>query len=345
VQTILNADGLGKPVVYGNAFLPRSIWHNPANVCSHSMEENLMKLRPLGALLVSPLAIGTGRLASWGAGYSTADVRRLLDAGYEAGVNFIDTADSYGSAECEKMLGHLLAGHRGHFRVSTKCGYPFADFPGPLAVLNQPFKKVMQYARMPQRFDPAYLDGCITGSLRRLRLETLDIFLLHDPPSTVWNQSGVIDALERRKAAGDVTLFGVSSDRIALLIEAARQPLFEVFQTRVNPLVAAPGHLDPLVQARGAGCVMANHVQGGGRLAADASGRLQTLAESAGRSVRSLLVSYAAGLNGVSTVISGTGRPSHLLENLRAACAPLSPAQMANVSDLLSKNHLPAAPE
>ncbi|MCX6960784.1 MAG: aldo/keto reductase [Verrucomicrobia bacterium] len=150
------------------------------------------------------LGIGTGRLASLGSGYSANDANRLLETAQEIGVNLIDTADSYGSADCEKLLGKLLRRFHDHFLVATKTGYPFCDFPGPLGVFNQFGKKAISHLGAKPRFDANYVKKSIDGSLRRLGRERLDFFLLHDPTSPVWEDDSLRRIIEKAKAAGKI---------------------------------------------------------------------------------------------------------------------------------------------
>lgn len=100
-----------------------------------------MEMRALGGQRVSMLGLGTGRLASLGAGYSRAQAAECLAAAAESGLNLIDTADSYGSGDCERLLGRLLADLRHPFLLSTKSGYTYCRLPAWLSPLNQVGKK------------------------------------------------------------------------------------------------------------------------------------------------------------------------------------------------------------
>ena len=76
-----------------------------------------MHTSALGPFTVSRLTLGTGRLASSGSGRSISAVARLLDTATDLGINLIDTADSYASGECERLLGRALVGRRDKFII------------------------------------------------------------------------------------------------------------------------------------------------------------------------------------------------------------------------------------
>ena len=99
-----------------------------------------MEQRSIGGFKVSVLGLGTGRLASLGAGGSLSHAARLLDAAADLGISFIDTADTYGSTQAERWLGELMH-KRVRFVVAAKCGLATVDLPRPLRPLNQPAKK------------------------------------------------------------------------------------------------------------------------------------------------------------------------------------------------------------
>ena len=92
---------------------------------------------------IFPVGLGTGRLASLGAGYSRKKAFQCLEAAIALGVNLVDTADSYGSSDCEKLLGSILKEMGYLMLVSSKAGYRFCDLPDPLGRFNQVGKKII----------------------------------------------------------------------------------------------------------------------------------------------------------------------------------------------------------
>lgn len=252
------------------------------------------------------LGLGTGRLASLGSGYSRKDAFHLLATAADHGVNLIDTADSYGSSDCETLLGKLLTHFSGRFLVATKAGYPFVKWPGPLGLLNQVGKKALRFAGYKKCFSQQYISDCIDGSLRRLKRESLDFFYLHDPYLETFEQDGWRSAVDAAMGAGKIRHFGISSSKPEIQTRAASDPLCEVVQL--------PAHIGiqelPIIQQP----LVANHVFGRGLTSAT----VNSIAKDIGCSSRSLLLAYAAGRPGVRCVLTGTGRARHLLENIRA---------------------------
>jgi aryl-alcohol dehydrogenase-like predicted oxidoreductase len=259
------------------------------------------------------IGIGTGRLASLGAGYSANDALRLLEAAAEIGVNLIDTADTYGSADCEKLLGKLIRRFNDHFLIATKTGYPFCDFPGPLGLLNQFGKKAISRMGAKPCFDADYVRKSIDGSLRRLRRERLDFFFLHDPASPVWEDDSLRSVIEQAKAAGKIHHFGISTSNRELHQIASEDPLIELLQMPLNPERTPPPD-NPLP-------IVANHVFGAGSLlrgGTEFSKRIEAVARTYGKSASHILIAYAAAQPGVRCVLSGTGRAEHLKSNAEA---------------------------
>lgn len=259
------------------------------------------------------LGIGTGRLASLGAGYSANDALRLLETAAEIGVSLIDTADSYGSADCEKLLGKILHRFPEHFLIATKTGYPFCDFPGPLGLLNQFGKKAISRMGAKPCFDADYVSKSIDGSLRRLGRERLDFFLLHDPIVPVWQNEPLRKVLEEAKASGKIHHLGISTNSTQLHHIASADPLVEFLQMPLNPERKPPSdNLLPIV---------ANHVFGAGSLlrgGTEFSERIGSIARTQGISTRDVLIAYASAQPGVRCVLSGTGRAEHLRANAEA---------------------------
>ena len=273
---------------------------------------------------VYPLGLGTGRLASLGAGYSSRDARSLVHAAADLGVNFIDTADSYGSSDCESLLGSILREMPRSFFISTKVGYRFADFPRPFKWLNQFGKKAMQRARLPQRFDKKYISACLEGSLRRLRLQQIDFFFLHDPSATVLAQDDWREAATAALVSGKIRQLGISSPHVEVQQIALADPLCELIQAPLPlRLEYAEAELKPIV---------ANHVFGGWV----GDGQVAAVAAESGHTSRSLLLAYAASRPAVRVVLSGTGSAQHLRENAAAIQRKLDSSIETKLESVLS---------
>jgi len=298
-----------------------------------------LEQRSIGGFKVSVLGLGTGRLASLGAGGSLRDAARLLDTAADLGISFIDTADTYGSTQAERWLGELLPRRSQHFVVATKCGLPAVDLPRPLRALNQPMKKVIQRTGKKHYLDPAYVRRSIDASLRRLRRERLELYFIHEPPAGVEQLDELFSTLAEARTAGKIGSYGVCTPDpqiIRAVVEAGR---CEVVQTAVDPLVTdelrsalasagQPGRVE----------VVANHVLGhrqphGGAVEGAVEGevappvasldrRLDSLSAERGVSRAHLLIRHAAALSNVRVVLTGTGNPAHLADNAAALALP-----------------------
>lgn len=277
------------------------------------------------------LGLGTGRLASLGAGHSRAQAERLLDTASELGVNLIDTADSYGAGACESLLGSLLKGRRERFLLATKAGYTFGDLPGPLRALNPFAKKALHLMGRRQDFTPRRIRACLEASLRRLGVDYVDLFFLHTPPAGAMENLALLEVLREAQRAGLLRHFGVSSDDLAVLEAAARTPGCVAVQTPVNPLAQAHRDAAPALEAAGV-AVVANQVFLSGRLLeGPAAQRAAELARERATTPQSILLAYAAAQPGLACVLSGTSKAEHLAQNAAALQSPLSAEDCARL--------------
>lgn len=161
------------------------------------------------------------------------DSLAALGAAYDAGINFFDTARSYGYGESEALLGEFLRGRRDSAVISTK----FGILPAHASVLKRSLKpiarKLLQLApgarKAMQRqlaaqssgghFSVAALHESLEASLRALRTDYVDLLFLHEPPVNALDQDALFAALEQLVAAGKVRRLGIAST--PQVIEAA----------------------------------------------------------------------------------------------------------------------------
>lgn len=279
-----------------------------------------MQYRSIGSLNVSLLGLGTSRLASLGAAASRSDAARLLDVASDLGVNFIDTADTYGSSDCERLLGELLAGKQDRFHISTKGGLTVVDLPGRLRYVNQIGKKALQQMGRRHDFSPPTIARCIDNSLRRLQREVLDVYFLHEPPASVLGDEGLLDVLRSAVKNGKVRYFGVASDDPEVVLAASNIADCSVVQTKA-------GGSDALGEVFGRADGMSLVVN---QATSSFSGPVQKAAEGTARerglSRLGVLLRHAAVAPAVRVVLTGTSNPAHLRENAQAFEAPLTEA-------------------
>ena len=189
-----------------------------------------MKTQRLGKseLQVSRLAYGCMRLAgAWDRTRVDEDAIargiRMVEAAVDAGYTLFDHADIYGDTTCETIFGRALALHpkwRDHIVIATKCGIRWADSPAPGA---------------PYRYDFSYdhIVSSVEGSLRRLGVDTIDLFQLHRP-DLLADPAEIARAFARLRASGKVREFGVSNFRPTLLSTLQKALPFPLLSNQVE---------------------------------------------------------------------------------------------------------------
>jgi pyridoxine 4-dehydrogenase len=124
-----------------------------------------------GELTVNRLGFGAMRLTGdgiWGPPKDQEGALAVLRRATELGVNFIDTADSYGPSVSEELIAKALAPYPKHLVIATKGGW---NRPGP--------------GQWTHDASPEHLRKAVEGSLKRLRLERIDVYQLHVPDPVV----------------------------------------------------------------------------------------------------------------------------------------------------------------
>ena len=160
-----------------------------------------MRYRRFGQsdLEVSEVGFGVWTLASdwWG---HVEDKQGMLHAALDAGINFIDTAPVYGDGGLgETLLADVLATHRDEIVLTTKCGYDIeAD------------RKYPGQSERPHDWDPASIRHQLEGSLRRLGIEHIDLYQLHNPRIEPILADDLWAELEALRSEGKVRELGVA---------------------------------------------------------------------------------------------------------------------------------------
>ena len=122
-----------------------------------------MEYRQLGrsGLQVSVISLGTNQ---FGTPVDADGVQSIMDAGLDAGINFVDTADGYGGGLSEQYIGRAIKDRRYDWVVMTKFGnYPMGEGPNK---------------RGNSR---GYMRQALAGQLQRLDTDYLDVYLFHRP--------------------------------------------------------------------------------------------------------------------------------------------------------------------
>lgn len=283
-----------------------------------------MESTTIAGIKVSPIGLGTGRLASLGAGHSLREAARLLDAAFDLGITFIDTADTYGSTTCERWLGKAMYRWPHRFVVATKCGLATAHLRGPLRPLNQPAKKVLQRIGQGHYLEAGYVRRSIDGSLRRLRRERIEFFFLHEPPLGVERMDALFEVLEEAKANGKITAYGVCSPDLRVIDAVTRVRKCTIAQTAVDPqrTKALMTFLNSAHELGDLELIAHGAIRGGRLLDLEASG--QEGGAGPGFKKAQLLVRHAAAVKQVRAVLIGTTNPLHLAESVTALATPIT---------------------
>lgn len=145
---------------------------------------------------VSEIGLGTWQLGTkWGDPFNHDKAMKILEAAYETGITFIDTADVYNGGNSEKAIGEFIAKHPGHFYVTTKCGRRMNP-------------------HVAEGYTPETVEGFVDESLARMGLERLDMVLLHCPPTPVYKKDEVFTALDKMVKSGKLAGYGVSIEKV-----------------------------------------------------------------------------------------------------------------------------------
>jgi len=258
-----------------------------------------------GELTVNRIGFGAMRLTGegiWGPPKDHEVAIAVLRRTVELGVNFIDTADSYGPNVSEELIAEALAPYPKDIVIATKGGW---NRPGP----NQ----------WTHDASPAHLREAVEGSLKRLRIERIDVYQLHVPDPVVPLDAS-IETLANMRSEGKIRLVGLSNVTVEH-IERARKivPIVSV-QNRYS---FADREWDNVVDyCEGNGIAFIPWFPlGAGRVA----GRLLERIAKA-RQVKPIQIALAWLLrrSPIMLPIPGTSSIAHLEENIQAASLQIS---------------------
>jgi len=266
-----------------------------------------------GDLVVHRLGFGAMRITGrgiWGPPASMRDAKATLGQLAELGVDFVDTAESYGPHISEDIIRDVLHPYKG-FVIATKGGL---ERPGPNQwVVNG---------------RPAFLRDCVQGSLKRLGIERIDLWQLHRIDSAV-PRDEQFDAIADMQKQGLIRHVGLSEVSVAD-IEAASK-YFKVTTVQNEYSIADRKSEAVLTRCErdGIGFIPWAPLQRG-ELASDT--RLATLARKLGATPGQLSLAWLLRRSKVMLPIPGTGNPAHLVENCAAAKIELSDADFAAIA-------------
>ncbi|MBI3607639.1 MAG: aldo/keto reductase [Nitrospirae bacterium] len=153
-----------------------------------------MRYRRLGKTGFEVSEVGFGGWSIGGKDYgptydreSVASIHRAL----ELGVTFFDTADMYGDGRSERLFGETLAGLGGRVVIATKGGYDVAR-------------------GLVKDFSRAHLESAVQASLKRLKVDIIDLYQLHNPVIELLRQGDVFEIVEDFQRRGLIRHYGIS---------------------------------------------------------------------------------------------------------------------------------------
>jgi aryl-alcohol dehydrogenase-like predicted oxidoreductase len=176
-----------------------------------------METRPLGRTGADVSVVGLG---TWQLGGDWGDVSEdaaadVLDAALDAGVTLLDTADVYGDGRSEERIRKTLAPRGDRPFVATKAGRRADPFTA-------------------DQYTPENLRAWVDRSRRNLGVDTLDLVQLHCPPTAVYSDERVYDALDALVADGAIAAYGVSVETVAEGLTALQHPGVQTLQVILN---------------------------------------------------------------------------------------------------------------
>ncbi len=272
------------------------------------------------ASVLSPLGLGTGRMASLGSGISKERSSELIRTSLDHGIQVIDTADTYGSGDSERAIGAALKGrHRDSFFIITKAGFPHVALPAMFSPVNQVGKKLLQAAKVKRNFSKSYLLSCVEKSLKRLKLDYVDAFLLHAVESGETSDE-TWEALEQIRKRGLSRRTGVSTKDGELLRQGIAAGQVSMVETPVSSQARFSEEICQICVANDV-AVVANEVLKPRSLLQQRSAEWESMRAKHGLSGAStvhLLIAYSLSQPAVKSAVIGSTSPVHLVENLQA---------------------------
>jgi aryl-alcohol dehydrogenase-like predicted oxidoreductase len=299
-----------------------------------------MELRSIGPLRVSVAGLGCN---NFGWTIDETATHRVVAAALDAGINFFDTADIYGSTKSEEFLGRALAGRRQQAIVATKFG--------------------MAVDERRKGARPEYVRRAAEDSLTRLGTDYIDLYQLHQPDPEV-PIADTLGALNDLVSAGKVKAIGCSNFSAEQLDEAARvakpgAARFASVQNEYSLVHREPERsVLPACERLGlaflpyfplaSGLLTGKYQPGKGapkdsRLSQSWTSRftsernvriaeaLKAFAESRGHTLLDLAMSWLASRPQVASVIAGATSPEQVRANTAAVNWALTPEELAEI--------------
>src|ERR1700735_789102 len=270
-----------------------------------------------GDLRIHRLGYGAMRITGkgiWGEPQDRNEAIRVLHSAVALGINFIDTADSYGPGVSEEIIAEALYPYPAGLVIATKAGF---ERPGP--------DKWVTNGR------PEYLRAACDRSLHRLRLERIDLFQLHRIDSKVPAEDQ-LETLKDLQAKGKIKHIGLSEVSVAQIVHARTIVEVVTVQNRYSVVDRSAEDVLEYCEHENIGFIpwfplAAGDVSKAGSELVRIAARLKV---SPSQLALALLLWRSPGM----VPIPGTSRVSHLEENVAAAALKFDDKTMQEIDNI-----------
>jgi aryl-alcohol dehydrogenase-like predicted oxidoreductase len=264
---------------------------------------------------VNRMGFGAMRLTGpgiWGDPAEPDECRAVLRRAVELGVNFIDTADSYGPEVSERLIAEALHPYPDDLVIATKGG------------LVRPAPGVWEPDGRPE-----HLRAACEGSLRRLRVEAIDLYQFHRPdPKVPFEES--LGAIINLRNEGKIRAIGVSNVTLAQIQLAVEMTEIVSVQNRYN--IGDRHSEDVLTFCTRVGIAFLPWAPVSAGQVATESPEARDLARRKGVTPSQLALAWLLHRSPVMLPIPGTSKVAHLEENVAAAAIKLDPAEASTIA-------------
>jgi aryl-alcohol dehydrogenase-like predicted oxidoreductase len=265
---------------------------------------------------VRRLGFGSMRLTGdgiWGEPADPDECRRVLRRAVELGVNLIDTADSYGPEVAERLIAEALHPYPDDLVIATKGGLTRTG-PG----------------RWPRDGRPEHLRAACEGSLRRLKLERIELYQLHAPDEKVPYEESLGALIELREE-GKIAHIGISNVSVELLDQAQAMTEIVTVQNRYNLSDRASEDVLDACTERGLGFIPWFPIATG--KLAQPGGPLDDIARAHDATPAQIALAWLLARSPIMLPIPGTSKVSHLEENIAAGQLHLDDDEVRTLAD------------
>ncbi|HZP04462.1 MAG TPA: aldo/keto reductase [Terracidiphilus sp.] len=272
----------------------------------------------LGDLTVHRMGYGAMRITGpgiWGPPADRDAAMATLRRAVELGVNLIDTADSYGPEVSEELIAEALAPYPAGLVITTKVGW------------TRHGAGVWQH-----NASPTHIAQAIEASLRRLRLERIDVYQLHVPdPATSFDAS--VEAIARLREQGKVRHVGLSNVTLEHIQRAQKIVPIVSVQNRYSFSDREWDYVVDYCQANGIAFMPWGPIAQGRK----ANEVVEKIATARGTSTAVVSLAWLLRRASVMLVIPGTSSVKHVEENISAAAFRLTDQEFADLNAVLPK--------